>query len=273
MQIGIICSVPDLERYAIYSKFHLILPHLYDKYPAYYEFYKFRATQGDFILQDNSVFELGESLDVNYLIETANKIGATEMSTAEVLGSSEQSYAAVMDTVERSQKLGSTIPLLAVVQGETLELFVDQFFKLNSNPDISTLGIPFDVEHLFTGWELHFNSIRSLTLRRVLSRWQLINVLNFHSKATGVTIKPTHLMGLADGVELQNYDTIPWVRSNDSSSAYVHGLAGILYSDRGLPCEKISTKLDFSTIAKTDTQHKAITHNITQLLQFANVSS
>lgn len=273
MQIGIICPVKDLDRYAVKSNFHLILPHLYQEFPEYKEFYAERVKAGDFVLQDNSVFELGYSLDADELITLANSINASEMSVCEVLNSSEANYRAVLRTIERSVILGNKIPLLAVTQGETIESFLNQFFALNDIAEISTLGIPFDVEHLFANTNFFSHSLKSQTLRRVVARWELVKLLNYVAETKGKTIKPTHLMGLADGVELQMYKNIPWIRSNDSSSAYVHGAAGILYTDKGLPCEKIPTKLDFSSCVKTQTQHEAILYNISKLQEFANVSA
>lgn len=271
MKIGIICPVAHLEDFAIKSDFHLILPHLFKEFPAYREFYRYRAQQGDFVLQDNSVFELGHSLSADMLIEEANLIGASEMSACEVLSNSLESYKAAIHTVERSVKLGNKIPLLAVVQGESLSSFINYFFSLNSISEISSLGLPFDLDylegenHLFTDYD----SLKSRTLRRVLNRWRLVEILDEEAKKRNVTIKSTHLMGLSDGMELQKYKNYYWIRSNDSSSAYVHGAAGFRYTDRGLPCEKISRKLDFSSSLTNDEQIDDVLYNIDKLKEFS----
>lgn len=268
-KIGIICPTSHLQDFASLSDFHLILPHLYKEFPAYKEFYEDRIKQGDFVLQDNSVFELEVSPSAEFLIETANNINASEMSTCEVLCDAVKSFQAVEHTLLRSVQLGNKIPLLAVVQGGTFAEFIDYFFKLNSITELSSLGIPFDIDYPVFFDADNYSFIRSKTVRRVFSRWKIVDAIDLEAKKRGVNIKPTHLMGLSDGFELQKYVDIPWIRSNDSSSAFVHGSAGILYTDRGLPCEKIPTKLDFSYSLSTKTQKDAVLYNINKLKEFS----
>jgi hypothetical protein len=266
MKIGIICPVADLQIFAGESRFHLILPHLYDLYPGYYEFYAGRIAAGDFVLQDNSVFELEHSLDYKFLLTQAETLGVTEMVAPEVLLNPEACTRVLEEFLTHRQKEGSKIPVLCVAQGTNMTELLTHFFAINQYSDVASLGLPFDLD-----WQEGPNvHVRSRTLRRVLNRWDLVTAIDTTAKLRNIPIKPVHLMGLSDPVELQRYREIPWIRSNDSSSAYVHGAAGILIGDRGLPCEKIPTKLDFGSSIVTDTQLFAVKHNIRMIRTFAS---
>jgi sulfur carrier protein ThiS len=243
---SILCPAACLDQFAIRSKFHLILPHLLDKLPQYKEFYKERAKQGDHILLDNSIFEHGYSFDYKKMIKYAEEMELTEISAPEVLKDREASLVLREEFLNYYVKSGSKVKILAVAQGKNLEEVEESYFELLRIPEITTLGLPFDLDDqgdsAYSGGE----RIRSLTLRRVVNRWGLVDRINAISYSKGIELKPTHLMGLSDAVELQKYKDFPWIRSNDSSTAFVHGVNLIKYTDRGLPCEKISQKLDFA---------------------------
>jgi len=264
MKHGIICPVSQLEKYATRSNFHLILPHLIDKYPKYKEFYTERATAGDHVILDNSIFELGESYNYVKMLEYAEEMGLTEISIPEVLKDRDASRKLRDEFLTYYTKSGSNMRLLAVAQGNCIEDIRDSYFELSRIVEISTLGLPFDIDDCMP------YDIKSLTLRRVMNRWFLVNMIDFESSMScALKTKPTHLMGLSDAVELQMYSDYPWIRSNDSSSAFVHGVNGILYSNKGLPCEKISQKLDFGGFPiLTDKQINDINFNIDTILSW-----
>lgn len=243
MKIGIICPVRFLQRFATQSDFHLVLPHLYAQYPEYVDFYRERIKLGDFVVQDNSIFELGTSLTGEILYEFALDLGVSEMVAPEVLGNADASLNVLLEFLDFMSQQEHKIPVQAVIQGQSFDELIAQFFRYNLLTEVSTIGLPFDLEYQVP----EFSFVRSLTLRRVLSRWKLVDTINNIAVAKGITLKPVHLMGLSDGIELQKYaiKKFPWIRSNDSSSAFVHGLQLIRYSNRGLPVEKIREKLNF----------------------------
>jgi len=244
MQHGIICPIAFLEQFAIRSKFHLILPHLVQQHPKYKEFYKKRAEDGDFVLLDNSIFELGYSLPKEGLLSTAEDIKASEVVAPEVWDDKRGTEKLVEEFIEYHDKQKSNISILAMAQGSDINELVETFFKWNNHPKINSLGLPFSLNYEIKGIS---DNIKSLTLRRVLNRWYLVDRINKYAQASSQRIKPTHLMGLSDAVELQRYkgEEYYWIRSNDSSTAFVHGINDICYSDKGLPCEKVKQKLDF----------------------------
>jgi len=284
LKIGIICPTAHLEDFASQSNFHLILPHLFKKHPRYLEYYKYRVKNGDFVVQDNSIFELEESLPGVVLLETAELYEFSEVVAPEVLRSGEGSRKVLEDFLQFRSKNGAHVPVMAVAQGSTMDEIISYVFYLNEISEVSTIGLPFDTEHLSD----EYDSVRSLTLRRVLKRWNLVTTLQKRAILMKVRIKPIHLMGLSDGIELQYYKNYTYdkgnvyIRSNDSSSCFMHGSYLIRYSERGLPCEKIKEKLSFSLnlrewngvrFASFHDMKNCIDHNINMLKSFANYDS
>jgi hypothetical protein len=269
MKHGIICSVPHLSDFAILSRFHLILPHLFKEYPEYKDFYHDRSLNGDFVMMDNSFFELhekGEALTPEFLIEEANSIRCNEVVAPEVFLDSEKSLIALEEFLLISDKMKSRVDIAAVCQGSSLKDMTDYFLHLNKmyKEDISCIAIPFalDFETPLTKY------LRSKTLKRTLNRILLIDNINNHLPEDDHEVIDVHLLGLSDPVELQTYQDIPWIRSNDSSCAFMHGKNGISIIPRGLPTEKISAKVDFGeTIIKPESIN-LIHKNIQTILSF-----
>ena len=267
MKLGIICPVKHLQDFASQSDFHLILPHLYKEFPEYKEFYRERIKQGDFVLQDNSIFEFGKSLDYQYLLEQAEDLGVSEMVTPEVMGDTDGSRKLLTAFLDYRETMDSKIPVFATVQGKTFQDMLDYFFELNGIDEVSTIGIPAEADYVSS----YSYGYLSPTLKKVFNRLGLVQEIEKTRLIGNIAIKPVHLLGLGDGVELQRQKYIPWIRSCDSSTAYVHGAAGVMYSMRGLPGEKISEKLDFGSSLERQSQHHAVNFNIQMLKQFVKM--
>jgi len=193
-------------------------------------------------LIDNSIFELERSYDYIKLLEYAEEIGAIEISAPEVLRDKKASFNLKEKFLNFYVKSGSRVKVLAVAQGCNLLEIVESYFELLKISEFTALGLPFDIDEHIKGVS---DGVTSLTFRRVLNRWHLVDTIDSFSKKYEMELKPTHLMGLSDPVELQRYKNYKWIRSNDSSSAFVHGVHDIKYTSKGLPGEKISEKLDF----------------------------
>jgi hypothetical protein len=71
-----ITPISYLDLYATASTRHLVLAHLVDQYPAYADFYKLRSDLGDYIMMDNSAYELKEPYEPAKLIELGAMCGA-----------------------------------------------------------------------------------------------------------------------------------------------------------------------------------------------------
>lgn len=71
-----ITPVSYLDLFAVASDRHLVLAHLVDRDEAYANFYKTRSELGDYIMMDNSAYELHEPYSPNKLIQLAKECGA-----------------------------------------------------------------------------------------------------------------------------------------------------------------------------------------------------
>ena len=71
-----ITPISYLDLYAIASKRHLVLAHLVDQNDVYANFYKTRSECGDYIMMDNSAYELHEPYSPEKLLSLAEKCGA-----------------------------------------------------------------------------------------------------------------------------------------------------------------------------------------------------
>lgn len=63
MEFCVISPTAGLEKYAVLSKYHLVLRHVYKTDPAYRVFYQKRREAGDFIILDNGAYEGETSLE------------------------------------------------------------------------------------------------------------------------------------------------------------------------------------------------------------------
>jgi hypothetical protein len=71
-----ITPIAYLNQFATKTSRHLVLAHLVDRHPEYAQFYKERSEQGDYIMMDNSAYELHEPYQPKKLIELARLCGA-----------------------------------------------------------------------------------------------------------------------------------------------------------------------------------------------------
>lgn len=71
-----ITPISYLNQFATMSNRHLVLAHLVDDSLTYANFYRDRSQAGDYIMMDNSAYELHEPYSPDRLIDLANKCGA-----------------------------------------------------------------------------------------------------------------------------------------------------------------------------------------------------
>lgn len=71
-----ITPISYLDMFAIASDRHLVLAHLVDQNDLYANFYKTRSECGDYIMMDNSAYELHEPYSPDKLLSLAEKCGA-----------------------------------------------------------------------------------------------------------------------------------------------------------------------------------------------------
>lgn len=268
MKLGFIVPIKYLDEFASQSDFHLILPHVLEMSEEYLNFYRERSRRGDFVVCDNGVFELQESYPDEKLLEGASRGEADEGVVPEVLRDSQKS-------LEKAEKFLPLIPrnlsVAMTVQGDSFEEMESHYKEiLKRFPYIDTINIPFDIDCVIPGAP----RFRSKTLQRVVNRIAFVDRLLEKNVISRMT--QHHLLGLSDGVELQHYSSNPekyrFIRSNDSSSSFVHGSKFIRYTERGLPCEKVEKKVDFGMdVELSRLQVECIQCNIDMLKGFVGV--
>ena len=120
---------------------HMFLTHMVEKYPLYEKIA--RECDGYKIL-DNSLIELGGSVDVNRVIDAAERIGANEIILPDVFKSSYETLNAIEQalTIIKNRYSEKRFALMAVAQGNSVESWTECYGELLSNSEIDVIGIP-----------------------------------------------------------------------------------------------------------------------------------
>jgi len=202
MKTGFIVPVKYLEKFAVQSDFHLILPHIVEQSEKYKKFYMERIKEGDFVMLDNSIFELEVAYPKEKLLDTALEIGVQEMVVPEVLRSSHGSLEKVEDFFDyiANSHLPKHLRFAITVQGKSFREMIAYVSALLTSFEFHTLCVPFDIDCEIPGAPC----FQSSTLQRVVNRIYFCEHLREKFPSLCST-KQVHLLGLADGVELQHY--------------------------------------------------------------------
>lgn len=270
MQLGFIVPIKYLDTFASQSDFHLILPHILETNEKYLNFYREKSRRGDFIIVDNSVFELGKSYPDEKLLRLASEVEADEIIVPEIIGDFQKSLKKAEQFL-RDPQIPRDFSISITVQGNSFDEMKQHYKEiLKRFSYLDTISIPFAIDCDIPGAP----KVKSKTLQRVINRTSFIDRLL--EKGIIDYTKKHHLLGLSDGVELKHYSSSPeryrFIRSNDSSSAFTHGSNLIRYTEKGLPCEKLKEKLDFKMNKELKgSQIESIQYNINMLKKFAGI--
>lgn len=256
-----IVSSPMVEELVKEHTHHLVLPHLYERYPEYVEAYRKLADAGAYILQDNSIFELKETVGGKSLVEYAREINATCVMVPEVLRNAEACILAMEAFFKKED--AAEFKWAACVQGKTYAEIRDHYRILAADPRIDTIAIAFNYE--FDAFDNVDEMKRQRGWNRFSIVWRLMmeNVWN--------PSKNHHLLGLFNPAELAMYHpskgilqqvSYDSIKTNDSSSCYWHSLYGVGYSSLiGLPYKKIESHVDFGSHYEHKLQRDLYKHN------------
>lgn len=234
---------------------HLVLAHLLEKDEEYCSFYRRLSDRGDYIIMDNSAFELYQQkkpmFPADKLISLGKSVGATTIVLPDYpnqhSGVTEKSgkYYAPMFKAEGFQTM-------FVPQSRFADLndYINCFMRAIQNPLFDYIGVS------IIGVPNAMGVSPNDKLQRFLSRWHLLNLIGNCSYDSKVSmIKKLHFLGMTDGPNeiklVQKYHNL--IYSWDSSSAIWAGCCGVLYDDSptGLLTGKIEFPVDFN-IAMSD---------------------
>ena len=182
MEYSIISTVPNLDLcYENDSDVLMCLAWLAKENSDYFDFYK-DAAREKFVILDNGANETS-AMTGNELMELALEIGAKEIIAPDVL----KDHDATMRETHKFLSLqeqniyDSSIGIMAVLQGNTVEEIRKCVDFYNKYDNISTIGIGYDAHDLFPLDTVQYNQ------RNTLSR---AFVAHFVST---LTYKPIHL--------------------------------------------------------------------------------
>ena len=216
MRIAFVTPVPELQRFATASNYHLILTHICDKYPEYTEFYRQRAKEGDYIILDNSAHELGQAVPAKMIRKYAEIIKPSIVVLPDVVGNGKETLRQTKQAVEILKD--KRWKLMAVPQAPTtggitacIEMWIDNLKQMYEIPEISAIGIPLELGRLFRPRE------KRAGLAEILERRQLIR--------QDMTY---HMLGLADVFEVYQLSRFPWIFGCDSAKPLTLGAHGVL---------------------------------------------
>ncbi len=270
MQHMFIISTPMISLLKM-SKYHLVLPHLY-KSTAYLETYKRFSREGDFLLQDNSIFELKDCCNGD-LLDFGKQIGASCIMTPEVLRDSkaciERTEAFLAQAVSQRSVEDPSFTFAAAVQGKNYQEIKEHYLHLSRDARIAIIAIPFNFE---------FDAYGCVSEEKKQAGWNRFSIIQrlLLDKVWDCN-KKHHLLGLYNPAELSCYHApdiyfdrffmddldaydafLDSILSNDSSSCYWHSLYGCsFYEESGLLYKKIESHVDFDS-EFTSTMQKVV---------------
>lgn len=119
------------------------LTHLVQKYPEYAEMARNRD-KDCYLLLDNSIVELGESVTLKEILEAADKVQANEIILRDAYPFAKPTQQRIKEDIKylKDNNLVGKYKLMAVCHGTNREEFLDTFNFINSIDEIDVIGIP-----------------------------------------------------------------------------------------------------------------------------------
>lgn len=239
--------------------FHLVLAHMIKQNEQYREFYKSEAQNDATIVIDNSSYELGDAWATpEELIEIYKSLESPDvyLMCPEVAFNAEKTSRAVE---EFASTVPSNVRLFGTVHGMAYDEVAACYKRVEAAVDYVGFSYRIWCSDLYVPYS-------NKTTEKSLIRLSLLRKL----AEDGIINKdlPHHLLGITDPLEIVSQVLHPWIKSCDSSTAYVHAKNDILFSERGFEgkerlVEKINFNDDWNILTGVN-----VKHNILQLDAF-----
>jgi hypothetical protein len=196
LKIAFIPTIHTLETDN--TDYHLALTHLVLKYPEYAKFYKKKREQGDFVILDNSLIELGKAASLHKVLEAAKIINPSEIVLPDVFKDREKTLIAVDDALEqfRNMAIDQDFQLQAVAHGENKTEWKRCWDKLNKIPYIDCVAIPKVTSEIFGSrkWAIDYALAHN-------SNDKQIHLLGMWSTAQELKMYPCEQQKLIRGID------------------------------------------------------------------------
>lgn len=245
-----------LEPYAGASTTHLVLAHLVDTDEFYAKYYAERRALGDFIMMDNSAYELKEPYAPDKLIDLAYKCGANAVVLPDYpfQPSAKTIEAAIKFTPLFKREGLASFFVPQSVRGD-LEDWIAGYKWAASNPDIEIIGMS------ILGVPNAIPNVEPAFARVVMSQLLIDRGLfakNKHHHYLGLNAGPA--LEIPSLLRMKTLDTV------DSSNPVWMAILGHQYTnntDSYLPVRKVNLPVDFhAKRSKDSATHYRIEQNI-----------
>jgi hypothetical protein len=190
-----------LEESLNYNDYDYYLIHLLLKYPKYEQF--MLEHKGRESILDNSAYELGDSFNPTQFASYIEKYKPSYYVIPDKLGDFDKTYQYYKDW-----DFNLPSKAIGVIQGNSIETFIEMFNILNNDERISKLAISFGLP-IFVTDKIEDNWI--ININRALRRHKI------YSSIKNSLTKPIHLLGSYWCQEFLLYKDENWVESIDTS--------------------------------------------------------
>ncbi len=232
-----------------YALAHLLMKGTEHYESTYAKFYKAKLQTAEFSILDNSCYELGEPIDSHILYVLGEEYKPTHLVVPDMYQNMAGTVGSVFRYIEEYGQ-DSTPKFFAVVQGTTLEEYIECFDVFAKEPTIDIVGVNFK------------------TLSDGKGRQDFLQ----HLIETGKDkMKKIHLLGCENASEFLEYsnEVMRIVHSVDTSAPIVHGWNLNKFTNEPFnyekPDEKIAEHL-FKTLNRQ--QRDMISHNVRMFRSF-----
>lgn len=274
MKLAFITPTAYLEKFSSQGDIFLALAHLIDDEGnnEYARFHRRMSEQGRRVILDNGLFE-GAQVSTDQLLQRARVIDAQCVCAPDALFDSKGTIKLFKEFIRAKHDAGLVCEVMGIPQANTPTEWWECFQFMQAQSDCDMLGLSIlSIPHAFAD-AAEANDRHRITDSRV----HVLRQLYALSYLADTRLKPMHLLGLGESyadVIVADYLLPRDVVSNDSSSAFVHGYAGVRYAQNGLiPGGKIKAKLNFDVPPPTGTyEWPEIQHNIDVAKRLANAS-
>lgn len=240
-----------LEKSKDFNDYDYCLLHLLI-HDDYKEFYKKSSQEGRKVMLDNSLFELGDAMSPEHLIDGCNEIEPYWYIVPDCANDKETTIARFEDWKKNYQKEAYGLPM-GVVQGSTFEDLISCYAYMSNNA--AKVAIPF----LSSAYQKMFPGITNPLEKASVGRSFLIRTLM--QRGIWRYDIPCHILGSTLPGEFADPIYAKYIESLDSSCPIVNGFEGISIT-RDMDT-KPSTKLNqLINATPTDEQLQLIEYNV-----------
>lgn len=266
MHIALITPTSMLEYLCSTSKVQMCLAHRVLSDEPYARFYRQASTAGQSVIMDNSLWELGEAMNLDKLIEACQLVKPLELIIPDVFRDGPATLKSFNDFTFQAVAAGMGGPCseeypwqrnFAVAHGRDRQEWLECFDKLNAHPSVHTIGLP-------------------KVLDEIWSPGGRIGCIEF-LEATGRVNpeKDYHCLGIWDDpVEVLLLGRHSWIRSLDTALPIHAGMHGIKFDNTfGLSRRRPKRPHIYFDIVKEDYDGEkwaAIRHNVLMTREWAN---